>query len=609
MKGPIINYFREWYEARPVAQRIAELVALAIFCIAIIASALYANTVINRTAAEHATRLNQQASAILQMTNDSVRAYNHLLLGASALYAYGGDLTKEQWAAFYQDIDAAGQFPESLGVGYAKRIVDGDVVALEQYAAEVGSGEFRYRSDETWDDQPYTAILHLQPDTSANKRALGYDMFSEENRRIAMTRARDEATIVMTAPVTLVQDDGTPAKMSGVLIYYPTYEGGVIPKTVDERRQALTGFVYVVTKPGVLIETYLEGSNVVESSATVHVYDNENPGTANLFNRTIDRADDNYMEVAQSFTTDGRSWTVEVGDADHSPLVLRNPWVLFGLGTVLGAALALVIFVALLRRLSSVEQKYESEVQRSKDELLALASHQLRTPASGVKQYIGMLTAGIMGELTPSQQAIAEKAYDTNERQLHIINELLYVSKIDAGQLLIEPRKVDMTPMTQKALDDLIETASHKNITVYFRRKRPLYIIADARYVRMIIENLISNAIKYSYPSSTVTITLVSRGETVDINVQDAGVGLAPENIEKAFGKFNRINNPLSYDEGGSGLGLFLARQLARAHGGDITVESAADKGSTFTLSLPRELTINSTIVNINDALGDMEQQ
>lgn len=609
MKGLTIKYFREWYQARPVAQRIAELVALAIFCIAIIASALYANTVVDRTATEHAARLNQQAREIMQMTNNSVRSYNHLLLGAAALYANSGDLTAEQWEAFYRNIDVAGQFPEAIGVGYAKRIVDSDIAGIEQYALSAGYDEFTYRAAENSSEQPYTAILHLQPATQANKNALGFDMYSQESRRSAMARARDEATLVMSAPVSLVQDDGQTSTTKGVLIYYPTYRGGIIPSTVEARRDALTGYVYVVTKPGLVIQKFLTDSRAVQPSANVQVYDNENPGAEELFNRTVNYSSSNYMEVAQSNTIDERSWTVKVGDVDHAPLILRNPWVLFGFGSMLGAILALVIFVSLLRRLSSVEQKYESEVQRSKDELLALASHQLRTPASGVKQYIGMLTAGIMGELTPAQQTIAEKAYDTNERQLHIINELLYVSKIDAGQLLIEPRRVDVTTMIQKALDDLSETASQKDITVNFRRKRPLYIIADSRYVRMIIENLISNAIKYSYPSSSVGITIASRGEDVDIKIKDTGVGLAPGNIERAFGKFNRINNPLSYNEGGSGLGLFLARQLARAHGGDITVESELDEGSTFTLSLPKELTINSTIVNINDTLGDKEEK
>ena len=91
----------------------------------------------------------------------------------------------------------------------------------------------------------------------------------------------------------------------------------------------------------------------------------------------------------------------------------------------------------------------------------------------------------------------------------------------------------------------------------------------------------------------------------VFVHVKDTGVGIPADKYEQVFGKFNRIDNPLSYSEGGSGLGLFLARQLARAHGGDITLESKLEKGSTFTLTLPKSLTLDSAIVNLTNMMGD----
>ena len=125
----------------------------------------------------------------------------------------------------------------------------------------------------------------------------------------------------------------------------------------------------------------------------------------------------------------------------------------------------------------------------------------------------------------------------------------------------------------------------------------------------MLIDNLISNAVKYSYPSTLVRISLRSHGDTVELVVKDKGVGIAPQDHEKIFHKFTRVDNPLSREAGGSGLGLFLARQLARAHGGDTTVDSHHKKGSTFILTLPKRSTINTAIVHLDPTYGQKRQR
>ena len=242
-----------------------------------------------------------------------------------------------------------------------------------------------------------------------------------------------------------------------------------------------------------------------------------------------------------------------------------------------------------------------AEVERTKDELLALASHQLRTPASGVKQYIGILTSGIVGSLTPAQQQIAEKAYAVNERQIEIVNQLLYVSKIEAGKVTLRPERSNITPVVRRIIDELSLNAERKNIVLSFHTKQPRYIYGDDQYYPMIVDNLISNAIKYSYPDTTVTVRLAKHPDGLALTVTDHGVGISPEDREQLFKKFNRIENPLSRTEGGSGLGLFLAYQLARAHGGDITVHSALGKGSTITLIMPTKPIVKESQVDIVD--------
>ena len=601
----------DWYEHRPMGRRIAELVALSIFLMSIIASALYANSVTSRAQDDYDSSVARQATAARRNLMSNIESYNYLLLSAAALINQKGDISRDEWNRFYGDMTRSGSLPALLGVGYTQRVVSQEQLeGFYQKLTNEGQAGVAYRAESEYKDAPYSTITYLAPETSVNQRALGYDMYSESSRREAMQTARDQAKIAMSAPVILKQSDGNNAPQFGVLIYYPIYEGGVIPETVSERQAKHTGYVYVATQPNSFITEYLKNTEVLTSDSQLMAYDKA-AGESKLLYKSADFDKSNHSRattIARDVELDTRTWVAVVRGYYTGPTIFAEPWVIIALGSLIGALVGVIIYRFLFHRLSKVEAKYESEVQQSKDELLALASHQLRTPASGVKQYIGMLTSGIMGELTPEQKNIAEKAFETNERQLQIINELLYVSKIDAGQLVIEPRQINMTKLVTRAIDDSLEAASHKNITIAFRRKRPLEITADDRYISMVVENLISNAIKYSYPSSTVTVRLEEHANAVTVAVKDQGVGIPENKFKQLFGKFNRIDNPLSYTEGGSGLGLFLALQLARAHGGDITVESKIDKGSTFTLTLPKSLTIDSTIVNLTNIPGGPDE-
>ena len=601
----MIGHISQWYENRPVGRRIAELTATGIFCVSIITAALYANSVTSQTAKEYESSLGRQATAATNNIESKIQDYNNLLIAATALFEQKPELNQADWQKYYTDIEASQRFPAVIGIGYTERVDRDSIGAIEQRQHESGLVDFTYRADKDTTVDPYTTITYLAPDNTANRKAMGYDMYSQADRRLAMEEARDKATFVMSKPVSLVQDNGENTIKPGVLIYYPRYSGEGVPATVEERRNRLLGYVYIVSKPDIFISKYLANSEALNISSSLLVYDKEAADKFLYKSTNYDESRTNAKFLTREVELDSRRWVAKIEGDYKGPAILSNPWVMLALGSIFGGILSAIVFYVLEKRLSKVEEKYENEVQRSKDELLALASHQLRTPASGVKQYIGMLTAGIAGELTPMQKSIAEKAFDTNERQLQIINELLYVSKIDAGQLLIEPRTVDVTSTIQRAVDDLADSASQKEIAIVFRNKKPVDIIADSRYVLMIIENLVSNAIKYSYPSSTIRVSMKVTETKVFVHVKDTGVGIPADKYEQVFGKFNRIDNPLSYSEGGSGLGLFLARQLARAHGGDITLESKLEKGSTFTLTLPKSLTLDSAIVNLTNMMGD----
>jgi len=234
------------------------------------------------------------------------------------------------------------------------------------------------------------------------------------------------------------------------------------------------------------------------------------------------------------------------------------------------------------------------ELNRAKEEFISLASHQLRTPASGVKQYLGMLLGGYAGELTPLQKDYAEKSYESNEREITIINDLLQVAQVDAGKMKIHKKKVNFVALISEILDEQKSNFEDREQKIIYRHNESkITTNADRDRIRMVLENLIDNASKYTGPQTAITVTLtkLKDNQGIQIKINDQGVGIPKEHITKIFDKFVRIDNSRSISVGGSGLGLYLVKKIMDLHDGIVKVNSTPGKGTTFTLSLPSAAT------------------
>ena len=226
----------------------------------------------------------------------------------------------------------------------------------------------------------------------------------------------------------------------------------------------------------------------------------------------------------------------------------------------------------------------------AKDEFISIASHQLRTPATGVKQYLGMLLAGYAGnvKLTKRQLSMIQIAYESNERQIKIINDLLKVAQVDSGKISLKREKVQIVPLIKRIKNDLGQNFSLRGQEFTLRYPdEKLTAFLDKSLMRMAIENLLDNANKYSPDGHPVTVSVTKTAKHVLIRVADKGVGIAAEDKNKLFEKFSRINNALSTTVGGNGLGLYWVKKIISLHGGTIEVKSRLGEGSTFTIKLP----------------------
>jgi len=229
-------------------------------------------------------------------------------------------------------------------------------------------------------------------------------------------------------------------------------------------------------------------------------------------------------------------------------------------------------------------------LNKAKDEFIALASHQLRTPATIVKMYTGMLRSNYSDELSDDQKELLEIAYQSNEQQLHLVDAMLRVARLDTGKIVLKKENVELAGLIDDILVSFNGSFAARKQSVHFKRPNQAFVTnVDKEKVRMVLENIIDNASKYTPEGKHIDIRLKRRVDGMAVAVQDNGIGIVKKDLRKLFKKFSRIDNPLSTTVNGTGLGLYWANKIVALHKGTIEVISTPDKGSTFTVVLPRD--------------------
>jgi two-component system sensor histidine kinase VicK len=239
----------------------------------------------------------------------------------------------------------------------------------------------------------------------------------------------------------------------------------------------------------------------------------------------------------------------------------------------------------------------ELRLEHAKDEFISLASHQLRTPATGVKQYLGMVLQGFAGDITSTQREMLAKAYESNERQLRIISDLLRVAHVDAGEVVLRRTKVGMYALVRDVIKEQTDSFELRKQTIAFKKAgREIFAYIDEDAIRMVLENILDNAGKYSPEGAKVTISVAESSDKVRVRIADQGVGIAQQDKDKIFDKFSRLDNSLSVSAGGTGIGLYWAKKIVDLHRGHISHAPGKVKGTAFTITLPKELDVNDFV-------------
>lgn len=239
----------------------------------------------------------------------------------------------------------------------------------------------------------------------------------------------------------------------------------------------------------------------------------------------------------------------------------------------------------------------ELKENREQAEFISTASHEMRTPVASIEGYLGLALNPATATIDARAKSYLEKARENVKHLGQLFQDLLDISRSEDGRLKNEPVVLDAVAFSREVWDGLKPKADAKNLNYIFDLDQKksgektiapvFYIHADRDHLREILNNLFENAIKYT-PHGDVSVSVSGERDWTQISVRDSGIGIPSEDLPHLFQKFYRVDNSATREIGGTGLGLYLSRRLAESMGGTLTVESELEKGSTFTLKLPR---------------------
>jgi two-component system, cell cycle sensor histidine kinase PleC len=285
----------------------------------------------------------------------------------------------------------------------------------------------------------------------------------------------------------------------------------------------------------------------------------------------------------------------EIVDRDGNPGVLLTTKALFHDDDG-DESMVVTVFVDITQRKRTerdlLAAKDQAELaNRSKTEFVANMSHELRTPLNAIIGFSQVISGEMLGPVgTPKYVGYARDILSSAEHLLGLINDILDVSKLEAGKLDLAEEVVDAA----KTVADLVQLAEAKarasEISVTLRREGAIApLLADARKLKQIVLNLLVNAIKFSHPGGKVEIVLRNTGGALSIAVIDHGIGMDDVEVELAMTRFGQVASTWTRKHDGTGLGLPLAIGLTELHGGTLTIHSTKGVGTTVTISFPRE--------------------
>ena len=238
--------------------------------------------------------------------------------------------------------------------------------------------------------------------------------------------------------------------------------------------------------------------------------------------------------------------------------------------------------------LKRMTYKMKEEGKQLRFQFLSVLSHELKSPINAIEGYLRIMQDKQVGENIDDYQNMISRSLDRIKGMRTLIMDLLDLTRIESGKKKRNITRIDLCETARIALHSVEPLAIQKSLKLHFENGQPLYVRADPTEMEIILNNLLSNAVKYNRNEGEVFLRIKSNDNQVKVVVEDTGIGMNKDELDKLFDEFVRIRNVKTKDISGSGLGLSIVKKLVDLNHGSIEVDSQPDKGSVFTVTLPK---------------------
>lgn len=539
-------------------------------------------------------RFKLKALEITDAIQFRMKYYEQALWGGVGLFNSKKEIGRLDFQKYVASLAVADRLPGLQGIGFSVTLESEE---KEEHIRQIRSEGFpEYDIKPLGDRDTYSAIIYLEPFDWRNKRAFGYDMWSNDMRRDAMSRARSTGQAATSGIITLVQETDKDLQ-KGFLMYLPVYGLEDSLSTERERAEALIGWVYSPFRAGNLMEDILSEE---ELEYEIELYDDELSEESLLFdsNETCHLKDTKHEpERAEviDLEVQGRPWKLYL---HTKPSVLARyeedlPVYIGVFGLVIDLVLFAVIFSLYKLQIRTKKLSEDLEVQKNNLEVANkdlgrfayLASHDLQEPLRTVSSYSGLIKEEYHNKLDDEGRHFLEVIDKATKRMKQLINDILDYSRLGKQNNKLEYVKCD--EILGGIVDDLGSIINENKAEIGFNNLPEIY--ANETMIKQLFSNLISNAIKYKGEKAPVVQVRAYSDEAYHIfEISDNGMGIEEKHREKIFEVFKRLHSKTKYS--GTGIGLSLCKRIVELHEGDISVKSEKGEGSVFTFSISKHL-------------------
>lgn len=540
-----------------------------------------------------------------------VGSYAEALYGLRGLFVTSQPVSRSSFHDYLSSADVAGRYPGVRSLSFVRLVPRSNserfVRAVRGDVTLDGSGypEFRIHPETTATD--LFVVDYVEP-LEGNEAAFGFDLGSETLRRSTVEEARDTGDLIATAPLRLVQE---PNRQSGFLLMLAVYDTGSVPATAPARRRHFVG----VVDAAFLVDDMLAGLQTARPAAIIAEIHDVGPTAAatdapfSADNALIRAAGGVSALDPGSIPTPSRVLDLNVGNRRWRILATAGPgfghnsgqlvaWIVGAGGSILSLLVAALVLSfarsrgrafdlasAMTRDLRGRERELEAANHQleattgAMRDFVAVASHELRTPIATLVGYSNMLLRDA-GTISDAQRKeFLEVIRRQAGRLAGLVNDLLVVSRIEAGVLETKPERVELAGAIAQVLEDLPDGAAG-----VVRTDSPACaVVVDPDHLHRVLVNYLANALRYGEPP--IEVRTVVNGQWVEVRVCDVGQGV-PEGFEaRLFDRFARPARPQRSD--GTGLGLWIVKGLAEANGGEVWHEPNTPQGACFGVRLP----------------------